>query len=85
MKKDTIKHMGATIVLPVKYAAGSSYLPVQGATTVIIAQTAFAVYIWILNPEIERQIAAESWTPWVFGSEKMESGQLSTVAEDVDT
>ena len=28
---------------------------------------------------------AESWTPWVFGSEKMESGQLSTVAEDVDT
>ena len=36
----------------------------------IIAQTAFAVYIWILNPEIERQIAAESWTPWVFGSEK---------------
>ena len=58
---------------------------VCGRPVVPIAQTAFAVYIWILNPEIERQIAAESWTPWVFGSEKMESGQLSTVAEDVDT
>ena len=85
MKKDTIKHMGVTIVLFAKYVVDQWYLPVQGATTVIIAQTAFAVYIWILNPEIERQNAAESWTPWVFGSEKMESGQLSTVAEDVDT
>ena len=85
MKKDTIKHMGATIVLPVKYAAGSSYLPVQGATTVIIAQTVFAVCIWTLNPETGRQTAAELWTLWAYGSGKMENGQLSTVAEDVDT
>ena len=82
MKKDTIKHMGVTIVLFAKYVVE---IPTSCVVPFAIAQTAFAVYIWILNPEIERQIAAESWTPWVFGSEKMESGQLSTVAEDVDT
>lgn len=42
--------MGVTIVLFAKYVVDQWYLPVQGATTVIIAQTAFAVYIWAIEP-----------------------------------
>ena len=66
--------MGVTIVLFAKYVVDQWYLPVQGATTAIIAQTAFAVYIWILNLEIERQIAEDHGPRGCLGPKKWRVG-----------
>lgn len=76
--------MGAMTVLLVRCAVGQLFQLAQVVTIVIIALIVLVVYTYTLNLETEKPIVVVSWTRWGYGLERMESGQSSIVAADVD-
>lgn len=74
-EKGITKPMPARRFLLARSAEERLFPRAQEATIATIAQTAFAVFMWILSPATGNPIAAELWTPLPFGCAKTANGQ----------
>ena len=64
-----------------RYAAGLWFPQVQEAAIETIAPIAYPVFIWTTNRETVGLNVMDGWIPSVYGSGKMENGQLYTGAD----